>query len=87
MSDDEDAGGADFPVEGFRPGSGAINGIPVSDGWKCLRCELAGTHRCMQSSEAMGSHFKRVHANDGDKVDSSPVHVQALYGVHRSSTS
>ncbi|KAK9494587.1 hypothetical protein V1508DRAFT_350485 [Lipomyces doorenjongii] len=80
MSDDEDAGGAEFAVETFRPGSAAINGIAVSDGWKCLRCELAGTHKCTQSSEALRSHFKRVHANDGDKADSSPVRVQALYG-------
>ncbi|KAK9482499.1 hypothetical protein V1527DRAFT_379183, partial [Lipomyces starkeyi] len=52
-SDDEDAHGCtkDYTMVPFRPGSAAINGIPVSDGFKCLRYEGALTNRCLRSKE------------------------------------
>ncbi|KAK9241773.1 hypothetical protein V1506DRAFT_447754, partial [Lipomyces tetrasporus] len=76
--DDEYTNANELTPEAFRPGSANIGGIAVSDGCKCLPCERALTHRCVQSKEALRTHYKRNHGNS--EIEFCPVRVQAFYG-------
>ncbi|KAK9426862.1 hypothetical protein V1505DRAFT_351806, partial [Lipomyces doorenjongii] len=77
-SDDEYSGPRAFEAEAFRPGQAAIDGISVLDGYKCVACESALKHRCVQSKEAMRTHYRRNH--DNQVLEFHPVRVQAFYG-------
>ncbi|KAK9364314.1 hypothetical protein V1509DRAFT_573035, partial [Lipomyces kononenkoae] len=77
-SDDEYAGRTGFEPGAFRPGAAAVEGVSVVDGFKCVLCESDLQHRCVQSKEAMRTHYKRNHANQ--VVEFQPVRVQAFYG-------
>ncbi|KAK9235269.1 hypothetical protein V1525DRAFT_390626 [Lipomyces kononenkoae] len=61
-----------FESGAFRQGAAAVEGVTVFDGYKCVLCESALQHRCVQSKEAMRTHSKRNHPN--------PVRIQVVYG-------
>ncbi|KAK9371590.1 uncharacterized protein V1513DRAFT_487754 [Lipomyces chichibuensis] len=77
-SDDEGTTAKDFEAEAFRPGSAAISDVLIADGFKCLTCERALTHKCLQSKGAMRTHFTRNHP--GRDMELCQVRVQAFYG-------
>ncbi|KAK9326512.1 hypothetical protein V1520DRAFT_394446 [Lipomyces starkeyi] len=77
-SDDEGSSTKAFEMEAFRPGSTAISDVPIAHGFKCLTCERALTHKCLQSKGAMRIHFTRNHPNRD--IEFCPVRVQAFYG-------
>ncbi|KAK9482846.1 hypothetical protein V1527DRAFT_492383 [Lipomyces starkeyi] len=57
-SDDEGTSAKEFEMEAFRPGSAAISEVPIADGFKCLTCEQALMHKCLQSKGAMRTHLR-----------------------------
>ncbi|KAK9235009.1 hypothetical protein V1525DRAFT_411218 [Lipomyces kononenkoae] len=52
--------------------------VSAVDGFKCVLL-----HRCVQSKEAMRTHYKRHHANQ--VVEFQPVRVQAVRTFSRNS--
>ncbi|KAK9385129.1 hypothetical protein V1515DRAFT_617600 [Lipomyces mesembrius] len=77
-SDEEDTRTEEFEMEAFRPGSAAISDVPIADGFKCLTCERALTHKCFQSKGTMRTHFTRNNPNCD--MEFCPVRIQAFYG-------
>ncbi|ODQ68694.1 hypothetical protein LIPSTDRAFT_7532 [Lipomyces starkeyi NRRL Y-11557] len=77
-SDDEDHGSSLFNPTAFRPGSSALRGIPVQDGFKCEVCEQRLRHICVKTKEGMRTHYKRHHLDQ--TVEYHQVRVQAFYG-------
>ncbi|KAK9349621.1 hypothetical protein V1523DRAFT_337712, partial [Lipomyces doorenjongii] len=77
-SDDEHAGRTGYASIAFRPGAAAVEGVAVVDGYKCVLCENGLQHRCVQSKEAMRTHYRRQHPSQ--VVDFCSVRVQAFYG-------
>ncbi|KAK9242047.1 hypothetical protein V1506DRAFT_517498 [Lipomyces tetrasporus] len=75
-SDDEDQGPALFPEPAFRPGSKALEGIPILSGYKCPLCDQRLVHVCVATKEGMRTHYKRKHR--GQVVDYNEVKVQAF---------
>ncbi|KAK9310915.1 hypothetical protein V1524DRAFT_473551 [Lipomyces starkeyi] len=59
-SDDEDHGSSLFNPTAFRPGSAALRGIPVQDGFKCEVCEQRLRHICVKTKEGMRTHYSNV---------------------------
>ncbi|KAK9364629.1 hypothetical protein V1509DRAFT_601059 [Lipomyces kononenkoae] len=76
-SDDDDHGRPHFTPAAFRPGSVALSGIPVQDGFKCQLCEQRLHHVCVTTHASMRSHYNRHHPNE--KVECQKVRVQAFY--------
>ncbi|KAK9342129.1 hypothetical protein V1522DRAFT_461063 [Lipomyces starkeyi] len=77
-SDDEDHGSSLFNPTAFRPGSAALRGIPVQDGFKCEVCEQRLRHICVKTKEGMRTHYKRHHLDQ--TVEYHQIRVQAFYG-------
>ncbi|KAK9482123.1 hypothetical protein V1527DRAFT_447888 [Lipomyces starkeyi] len=77
-SDDEDHGSWLFNPTAFRPGSAALRGVPVQDGFKCELCEQRLRHICVKTRQGMRTHYKRHHP--GQTVEYHQVRVQAFYG-------
>ncbi|KAK9481506.1 hypothetical protein V1527DRAFT_499697 [Lipomyces starkeyi] len=77
-SDDEDRGPLFFNPPAFRPGSAALQGIPVHDGFKCQLCEQRQHHVCTTTKKGMRTHYSRYHS--GQSVEYHPAKVQAFYG-------
>ncbi|KAK9311502.1 hypothetical protein V1524DRAFT_473271 [Lipomyces starkeyi] len=67
-----------FNPTAFRPGSAALRGIPVQDGFKCEVCDQRLRHICVKTKEGMRTHYKRHHLNQ--TVEYHQVGVQAFYG-------
>ncbi|KAK9318967.1 hypothetical protein V1517DRAFT_355445 [Lipomyces orientalis] len=65
----------------YRPGAAAVDGVSVIDGYKCVQCESALQHRCVQSKEALRTHYKRKHANQAI-VGQSTVAIRRGYREH-----
>ncbi|KAJ8099523.1 hypothetical protein POJ06DRAFT_257202 [Lipomyces tetrasporus] len=77
-SDDEGPGPALFTEPAFRPGSKALEDIPILNGYKCALCDQKLIHVCVATKEGMRTHYKRRHT--GQAVEYNEVKVQAFYG-------
>lgn len=77
-SDDEDQGPPLFAEPAFRPGSKALEDIPILNGYKCTLCDQKLIHVCVATKEGMRTHYKRRHR--GQAVEYPEVKVQAFYG-------
>ncbi|KAK9489132.1 hypothetical protein V1508DRAFT_362467 [Lipomyces doorenjongii] len=77
-SEEEDRGPSFFHPPAFRPGSAALQGIPVHDGFKCQLCEQRLHHACTITKKGMRTHYSRYHG--GQSVEYHPAKFQAFYG-------
>ncbi|KAK9492034.1 hypothetical protein V1508DRAFT_448904 [Lipomyces doorenjongii] len=76
-SDDDDQTQTQFKPAAFKPGSFALRGIPVEDGFKCQLCEQMIKHVCVTTKEGMRSHYMRHHPEA--TIEYIKVKVQAFY--------
>ncbi|KAK9358851.1 hypothetical protein V1504DRAFT_256946 [Lipomyces starkeyi] len=82
-SDDEDRGPSFFNSPAFRPGSAALQGISVHDGFKCQLCEQRLHHVCTTTKKAkvqafygrskIASQVRYVEVMDAEDEEQDPI--------------